>query len=268
MRISQSTFSLTKPTRNWAGGMGLFATLAVAVVGLASTSYAGSITIAPAGLVAGDTYRLVFVSADTYTATDSNIADYNAEVSAEANSVTALQDLDITWSVIGSTESVSAITNIGADPGVPIYNLEGQLVANDATTDSDGLFFGPYPSHTQIAIDELGDNEAYNPVWTGTQPQGSTNPGKALGDQYIEVGFPYLAGQIGWISWGDINDVGLSYNLYAISGVLTVGSPTPEPTTIGLLALGLVFLGLRAGSLQWPSGRARVCFARFSRSVI
>src|ERR1700691_3090601 len=94
--------------------------LALAVAAIASRSYADSITVVPAGLAPGSQYRLVFWTADTYTATDSNIADYNAEVNAEANEVPSLAALDTTWRVIGSTPTVNAIDNIGQDPGVPI----------------------------------------------------------------------------------------------------------------------------------------------------
>ena len=121
-------------------GFRILAILVVAIAGTASRSYAGPITV-PVGLAPGSQYRLVFVTAETtYQALDPNIADYNAEVSLEANSVTALLDLGTTWRVIGSTSSVNAITNIGSDPNVPIYNLDGLKVANDATTNSGGLF--------------------------------------------------------------------------------------------------------------------------------
>ena len=53
------------------------------------------------------------VTSDTYTAISSNTADYNADVTAEADSVTALADLDTTWSGIGLTSTVNAIDNIG-----------------------------------------------------------------------------------------------------------------------------------------------------------
>src|ERR1035438_6768697 len=109
-------------------GFRILAILVVAIAGTAPRSYASPITV-PVGLAPGSQYRLVFVTAETtYQALDSNIADYNAEVSLEANSVTALLDLGTTWRVIGSTSSVNAITNIGSDPNVPIYNLDGLKV--------------------------------------------------------------------------------------------------------------------------------------------
>src|ERR1039458_1101140 len=127
------------------------------VAGIASRPAAAGIITTPVSLAPGSQYRLVFVTADTYTATDSNIADYNAEVSLEANTVTALQGLNTSWSVIGSTNSVNVVTNIGSDPNVPIYNLDGLKVANDATTNPGGLFAGSL--FTPLDYDENGAKE-------------------------------------------------------------------------------------------------------------
>src|ERR1035441_11041870 len=81
-----------------------FFVLAVAVVGMASRSAAGTIVTIPSSLAPGSQYRLVFVTADTYTATSSNIAVYNTDVNNEANTIAALAALGTTWTVIGSTE--------------------------------------------------------------------------------------------------------------------------------------------------------------------
>jgi len=116
---------------------------------------------------------LVFITADTYSAYDSNIADYNALVTAEADSVPALAALDTTWSVLGSTSTVSAINNIGADPGVPIYNLEGYEIASDVPY----LVTGDW--YNTILYDENGDDFETGGqlfAWTGTQPNGQIAP--------------------------------------------------------------------------------------------
>jgi hypothetical protein len=63
MRISLTKLSLHR-NHHWNRGAGLFASLAIAVAGLASTASAETITVVPDGLVAGDTCRLVFVTAD------------------------------------------------------------------------------------------------------------------------------------------------------------------------------------------------------------
>src|ERR1017187_4569363 len=58
--------------------------LAVAAAGVASHCAAGTIVTVPPGLTPGSQYRLVYVTADPYTATSSSINDYNNDVKTEA----------------------------------------------------------------------------------------------------------------------------------------------------------------------------------------
>jgi hypothetical protein len=245
MRIYQTTFSLTETSRNWNRGIGLLATLAIAVAGFASTSYASIITV-PAGLVAGDTYRLVFVTADTYQATSTNIATYNADVTTEADSITALAALDTTWSAIGSTSTVNAITNIGTDANVPIYNFDGQLVADDATTDSGGIFSGALLN--AILIDELGLSPSIAEVWTGTSSDGDGFPTRYLGTTIPMTGKPQAI-SVDWDAYTTFAEAE-GNDLYAISGVLTVESSTPEPATTGTMIMGVAVVYLAARRRQ------------------
>src|ERR1039458_6718552 len=60
--------------------------LVLAVMGLASRSSAGLIVTVPPSLAPGSQYRLVFVTADTYTATSSSITDYNNDVNTDRKS--------------------------------------------------------------------------------------------------------------------------------------------------------------------------------------
>src|SRR5580698_717465 len=113
------------------GTLGLIAM----AVGCASVSFAGTIITTPVGLAPGSQYRLVFVTADAYNAESSNISLYNDDVNNEANAVPGLAALGATWRVLGSTASISAIRNIGAGSNVPIYDLEGDLIASDDGTD-------------------------------------------------------------------------------------------------------------------------------------
>ena len=150
-----------------------FCVLAVAVVGMASRSAAGTIVTVPPSLAPGSQYRLVFVTDDFYTATSANINDYNTDVNNEANSVFALAALGTTWLDIGSTFAVNAIFNIGIDAGVPIYDLEGNLVAIDAGNEAGGLFTLAILS--PITYSEGGAVLATH-VWTGTLPIGDAAP--------------------------------------------------------------------------------------------
>jgi hypothetical protein len=96
---------------------------------LAGGAEAGTVVTVPTDLNPGDQYRLVFVTDGTRDAQSTDIADYNAFVTAQANQSTELQALGVDWFVIGSTSTVSARDNTGTDGGggVPIYLLENGL---------------------------------------------------------------------------------------------------------------------------------------------
>jgi len=223
--------------------------LALAVAGIASRSYADPITL-PVGLAPGSQYRLVFVTEEFYNANDSNIADYNNEVNTEANGVAALAALGTTWLDIGSTSTVNAIDNIGQDTGVPIYNLDGQLVADDAT--SSGLFAGSIQN--PIDYNESGNLVGSNYlVWTGTRPNGTDFDPLGAGGGLSEQGEANDASNI-WIGLGDQFNTE-SFALYGISGILTVpGSNTPEPSTIVMASLGgaILLIALRRKKSSSP----------------
>ena len=151
----------------------LLAAFAVASLGLASESLAVPITV-PTGLSPGAQYRLAFVTSTTRDATSSNIADYNAFVTATANAVPELAALGTTWTAIASTSSVYAQDNTSTNPGitgVPIYLLNDTLLASDNANLWGG--WGSSPLVNPLRYDEnavlLGD--VY--VWTGTDADGS-----------------------------------------------------------------------------------------------
>jgi hypothetical protein len=228
--------------------------LFLSLVGIAPRSEAAILTV-PTGLGPGDTYRLVFFTGDATTATSTNIGDYNAFVTAEADSVGALAALGASWSVLASTESVNVETNIGdiGDIASGIYNLAGQEVASD----TDALFNVTYSANyldNPIDIDQGGDqsgNTVGITAWTGTNIDGSTYSGYALGDSRVLIG---NSQDVNGYYVAEGSDAGTNSNhLYAISSVLTVSS-TPEPSTIDLFALAGVFL-LLAGRCNARSDR-------------
>ena len=87
----------------------------------------------PAGLQPGDQYRVLLVTEGTRDATSDNIADYDAFVQAEAESVQAIRLLGAQWSALASTPSVSAAVHTGTagGGGLPIYRPDGVRVFND-----------------------------------------------------------------------------------------------------------------------------------------
>jgi hypothetical protein len=245
---------LSSTALNWKNCFRLVATLAISVVGSASCSFATTITITPAGLAPGAQYRLAFVTNGSYQATSTDIATYNTDVNNEANNLggdsgSQIAALNSTWSVIGSTSSVNAIDNIAVAGGasIPIYNLLGQLVATGDDTSAGALFNGSLPTPIQITP----SGSVYTGfVFTGT---GSADGIDRDGATFALGGATPLYGLSTdppeWASWGN-QDASSGLPLYAISGIITVGSPTPEPSTVGIVAMAMAILALAARKKQ------------------
>ena len=202
----------------------------------------GQIITQPAGLTPGEQYQLVFVTNGTTNAESTDIGYYNTFVTNEADTAPALVALNTTWTAIASTSSVSAIANTGTTPGtgVPIYNLNGSLVAATYTE----LWSGS--TQNDIYTTETGTTPTNTDVWTGTSYSGTAVPGSSLGNPEATWGVSYYYDfyplPAAWIAENnDPNSVTLP--LYAMSGVLTAA---PEPGSAALLALGAgALLGLR-----------------------
>jgi hypothetical protein len=203
--------------------------------GVPLVSSGAPITV-PNGLHPGDQYRLVFFTEPTRDSTSANIADYNAFVTADANTIAALVALGTTWKAIGSTASVDAedntATNPGISQGVPIYNLGGQLVV----ANNSGLWSGTLVH--EISFNEAGHAPGHNFAWTGTTVSGHGAVPFQLGTNVTEEG-DLANTDFNWIATGASNS-SIQNSFYAISGTLTV--PVPEPSTWLLFGSGAVGL--------------------------
>ncbi len=185
------------------------------------TALAGPILV-PAGLSAGDQYRLVFVTTTSTDATSSSNAFYNSFVTSAAGLDPALGSLGTTWTAIASTPAVAASDNSDTNPssaGLPIYNLAGQLVA----TSNSALWSGTLTS--SIKYDENGVPSApgFTEVWTGTGSTGvPDDPGDPLGNAMPAWGDATSTTST-WIDFpGGYYPEDGYHTLYAISGPLTV----------------------------------------------
>ena len=157
---------------------GLFALAGAFLV----TSAYGEITTIPPGLMPGDQYRLVFITKDTTTALSTNIADYDAFVTSQANQSAMLASLPTSWRVIGSTAAVSAKVHTSTDDspagetGVAIYRLDGALIASSYDDLWDGTIQNPlYVAQDGSVLDTCCG------TWTGTNIYGVAIPGDELG---------------------------------------------------------------------------------------
>jgi hypothetical protein len=222
---------------------------------LPSLALAGPITVPPA-VTPGSTYRLIFVTAGTIQATSPDIATYNAFVTAQANSNAALAALNTTWSAIGSTDTVSALDNIGGTDSTEIYNLAGTLIA-DGTFGANHSLFGPPGGcggnpggcggtiYAAVRWDQNGNDNGLFP-WNGTaQGNGQEiNFGTPLGLGDSTSVYGNADSVNNWAGWNSESTTS-SRSVYAISGDI-VFDPVPEPSTLTLLiGAGCVLAGSR-----------------------
>ncbi|MBY0489325.1 MAG: PEP-CTERM sorting domain-containing protein [Gemmatimonadaceae bacterium] len=227
--------------------LSLVASLAVV---LPRTSAAQSVLTAPKGLAAGSLYRIIFVtSAVGPEASSTDISVYDTFVNNAANANgSLLKPLGATWQAVASTRFVDAYTHIGGDFTIPVYNLEGNLIASNAADLWDGAI------NTPVWVDELGvAKQGGTIVNTGTGANGlaslsplggGTTPGE---EGYISNGNAGM--QSGsWICCSGHEGIGSTRPMYGISGALRVGGNTPtiapEPSTYALMAAGLLSLGV------------------------
>jgi hypothetical protein len=197
-------------------------------------------------------FRLAFVTSTTTMATSPVIGYYNDFVQTVANSVPELAALGTTWSVIGSTSSVSAISNTMTDPGpdavptgVPIYTVTGVNIARHY----DDLWDGSIVH--ELSFTEDG-SLFIEDVWTGTGSNGFSFPFKELGTGSPVYG---LSGDNGprWVAH-DSETFILTRPVYAISGILDTAA-IPEPSAF--LCVGLIGGLMGLGSLGWKKLKSR-----------
>ena len=213
---------------------------------LAHPGTAAPITI-PTALLPGAQYRLAFVTAGTRDATSFDLADYDAFVTAEANTEAALSS--ISWQVIASASGVSARDRTETNPtniwpgvpttGVPIFLLNDVKLADDYVDLWDGTV------DTTLSITQHGEpvvSGVGHEVWSGTDEFGVLVTKRGLGQGSPIVGSTLYTDQ-SWIGAGQELNNGLLLNLYALSEVLVVPVPEARPTallTLGFAAILLV----------------------------
>jgi hypothetical protein len=224
--------------------------LAVSSLGLTAFSTVTAPITIPTGLNPGDQYRIALVTNTIRDVTSSNIADYNAFVTAAANSVTAIAALGTSWTAIGSTASIDARdntnTNFTTSTGVGIYPLNDTKLADNNADLWDGDI------DVTLSIDENGQH-LVTVVWAGTS-EFSAQPvddfGLGGGGDPEEGELITVVGNSGFASfrWAENSSFDNAttefHSLYAISGILTVADTAiPEPGALAVFGLGLLGIG-------------------------
>jgi hypothetical protein len=197
----------------------------------------------PGGLAAGDSFRFVFVTDGTIQGTSPDISTYNTFVNNQAGGAT-YNGITITWSAIGSTDSVDAYTNTDSVHSSPVYLADGTLVATSTTTLAGGLWgtsISGTPSLLASINQDLSGTTINSIIWTGTTTSGTGAPFQVFGDGQPIAGFsPVTGGQ--WVYEQGLPSY-IAEPMYAMSEVLTVPSSVPEPSTLVLasaMVVGLV----------------------------
>jgi hypothetical protein len=213
--------------------IGSFIFAAFAAVTLSGTPLMAQVVL-PVGLSPGTQYQLIFLTYDSFpTPTDSNIADYNSFVTTEANQNSTLAALDVQWNAIVSTATTAA--NANAPSSGLVYNTAGTEVASPTQQLYSGALLAPENGYDQNG---LTDGEDQQPLFTGSTATGGISPYPYGGNPYhTELGYTGLSTG-GWLDEGLHNtNQTETYPLYALSTEITV---IPEPTTFGLVAIGLL----------------------------
>jgi hypothetical protein len=218
------------------------------IISFASTAVlflAGAVTnadvIPPGGLLPGDQYQLIFITAGTRNATSADIADYNAFVTNEAAHSSGLP-AGLTWRAVASTPYTDARDNALAYDDFPIYNTLGQRIADRKSDLWDG-------SITNAIYDQNGLGSGDPIVWTGSEPDGTKKHiyGPLVGplgsnSPYITFGTATFIDDGQWLDRGALHNFHETHSFYAMSEPI-VYIIVPEPETLILLSMGLFIVG-------------------------
>jgi hypothetical protein len=173
----------------------------------------GGIT-APAGLIVGDQYQLVFVSSTVRDASSSDIADYHAHVQSAADAASIGTGVGVTWKAMASIDSPQVHCGNVVSVTEPVYLVNGTKVADvfwsqthdvPININENGVAHTGVPG-TKIFLADAAPTMA---VWTGTnwegwevsQGLGSTDGATIDGDTVTPVscyGWSNVSGDFSW----------------------------------------------------------------------
>jgi hypothetical protein len=228
---------------------------AAVACGLFFSQAANAVIAPPTDLINGDEYRLIFITSGTIDALSTDIGIYNNFVNAQAALSTDAGIAALSWSMLGSTATVTARDNTATnftpttDPGIPIYTLDGVRLADSYEFFYTRLFGGADFLST-LQIDQSGDFSSATTAWTGFFKFGLINTianvlGGSAGTTW--QGRPNLLNAE--IIGSNFVDSSLLKPVYGMSEVVTFGGGETivlaEPSSLAILAAALTLTGLR-----------------------
>ena len=205
-------------------------------------------SLKPSGVVAGQEFRLLFLSSTKRSIRSTNISDYNTFVQNRAAAGhTDIQDYSDTFRVLGSTGAVDARDNTrttytSSDKGVRIYWLNGDKAADEYQDFYDGSWDQQADAWNESGVEY--DLSARRFVATGSSRDGTTEQSNPLGASSgeVQLGCLYQTSSVNGPVFCRFTteNIGADDNqqLYGLSGVFQVTSNNPAsgaPTISGTL---------------------------------
>jgi len=228
--------------------------LLLSLVSCATAGTAAAVPVdlsTPSGLNPGDTFRFLFVTQGTTTATSSAIADYDTFVNGQAGGAT-YGGTTVTWKAIGSTGSVNARDHVGGfGSSVPIYLPNGTKLANDMTTGAGGLWSGSLLAAPLGYIDGTAA-DMFPLLFTGSESDGLAATMYYLGANAAKGGVPFVSNGL-WLSAAGTYGNTSPLRMYGLSDTLSVAAAVPEIDPAGTSSV----LALVGGVLAWAESRRR-----------
>ena len=159
----------------------------------AQTEVATDWSLVPSGLVAGNQFRLLFVSSTTRDATSTSIGDYNSHVqSAAAAGHADIPSHSSGFKAVACTGSTDATSNTSTTgTGVPIYWLNGNKVADDYADFYDGSWDDEMnPKNESGTAQAVLDSAMETDIFTGCENAGTRHFSYNLGSTVVSVAIP------------------------------------------------------------------------------
>ena len=195
----------------------------------------------PAGLQAGDSFQLMFVSRTARDAQSANIGDYNEFVNAVADSAgIGPSSAGVIWFAVASTTAVDARDN--ATVHAPVYNMQGELLALNSADMWDGSL-----AHAVNYDEHAVEIISFHMAWTGSHRDGTGLTGRELGAFPSSEFGDLKRSDFGWIENSNGSPL-VQHHLYALSEPLQV---VPEPSTAALATCCVMIL------ISWRGYRGR-----------
>ena len=205
-------------------------------------------SLKPSGVVAGQEFRLLFLSSTKRSIRSTNISDYNTFVQNRAAAGhTDIQDYSDTFRVLGSTGAVDARDNTrttytSSDKGVRIYWLNGDKAADEYEDFYDGSWDQQADAWNESGVEY--DLSARRFVATGSSRDGTAEQSNPLGASSgeVQLGCLYQTSSVNGPVYCRFTTENISADdnqqLYGLSGVFQVTSNNPAsgaPTISGTL---------------------------------